>query len=312
VASMVLIQLLLVLMFAWPASRSGPHGLPVAVSGPASVTRSISTQLAGGRSGALDVTVVSSAGAARRSVLDRSNYGAVVFGPDSVTVYVASAAGPAVAAQLSTQLVAALKSASPAISTVVVDLAPSPRRDPSGAGLTLSLIPFCVTSVLLGSVVGLFVRRRRYRYAALAAFSLAAGVLSTLGVQTALGVMFGSWSANASVLALAALALSAPAAGLASTLRAPGAAVALLVLFFGGFAFSGATSAWQFVPAPWGRIDQAFPVGALSTTQRSVAFFNGAHSSGGLLVLSTWSIAGLVLAWYGRGKALENDRTHVR
>jgi hypothetical protein len=90
VASMVLIQLLLVLMFAWPASRSGPHGLPVAVSGPASVTRSISTQLAGGRSGALDVTVVSSAGAARRSVLDRSNYGAVVFGPDSVTVYVAS------------------------------------------------------------------------------------------------------------------------------------------------------------------------------------------------------------------------------
>ena len=65
--------------------------------------------------------------------------------------------------------------------------------------------------------------------------------------------------------------------------------------FFFGFGFSGVTTAWQFVPTPWGRVAQFLPVAGLSTALRSVAFFGGARDGFGLVVLAAWAVAGFAL-----------------
>jgi ABC-type polysaccharide/polyol phosphate export permease len=122
---------------------------------------------------------------------------------------------------------------------------------------------------------------------------VAAGALSTLAMQTIVGVVTGTWLANASVLALACLAFSAGTAAMAALLGRAGVVVSVLVVFFFGFAFSGVATAWQFVPTPWGQVAQYLPVGALNTALRSVAFFGGASDAPALTVLGAWAALGL-------------------
>jgi hypothetical protein len=74
-----------------------------------------------------------------------------------------------------------------------------------------------------------------------------------------------------------------------------GVGISVLVVFFIGFSFSGATTAWQLVPTPWGQHAQYLPVGTTNTAQRSVAFFDGAASAGPLTTLAVWAVAGLGL-----------------
>ena len=123
-----------------------------------------------------------------------------------------------------------------------------------------------------------------------------AGALSTLAIQTLLGGLTGSWLSNAAVITLAALAIASATTGLVAVAGPAGAVVSALVVFFVGFPFSGATTAWQLVPTPWGQLAQYLPVGATNTALRSVAFFDGAASAVSLTVLALWGAVGLGLS----------------
>ena len=107
--------------------------------------------------------------------------------------------------------------------------------------------------------------------------------------------MTGSWLSNELVVTLAAGSIAAVTCGLASLAGIAGILCALIVAWFFGFAFSGATTAWQLMPAPWGRLAQYLPVGAANAGLRSVAFFDGAKATGPLTVLAAWAFAGVVL-----------------
>ena len=62
-----------------------------------------------------------------------------------------------------------------------------------------------------------------------------------------------------------------------------------------GNPFSGATSAPEMLPRPWGQIGQWLPPGAGSTLLRSVAYFGGTRSAGLWATLAIWAAAGLAM-----------------
>jgi hypothetical protein len=289
------VQVLLVLMFAWSSSRAAPNGVPIAVAGPAQATAAIAHGLDASRPGAFDVSILDDDAAARTAVTDRQVYASLSLSGSGATLYTAAAASPAIAQLLSQALPAAFQQANPGAQLTVTDLVPNPTDDPNGAGLTVSLIPIAITSIAAGALLGLLVRDRRARLLGVLGYAVAAGLLSGLALQSVLGVLTGSWLANAATLALASLAISAASAALVAALGLAGIGLAAFVIFFFGFSFSGVTSAWQLVPTPWGRIAQYLPVGATNTSLRSVAFFDAAASGPSLLVLGTWAVLGLAV-----------------
>jgi hypothetical protein len=295
VAVIALVQVLLVLLFAWSSSRAAPHEVPIVVAGPPQAAQGLTQGLARARPGAFAVTVVADDAAARNAVTGRTAYGAVVLGASGSTVYTASAASGTVAQALAEGLPAALKQAVPNAPVTVTDLVPGPAHDPHGAALPSGLIPITITSIVAGAAIGLLASGRGLRLIALGGYAVIAGAFSTYALQTALGALTGPWVADAGTLTLACLAIAAATTGLVAALGPAGAGLGAIVVFFLGFPFSGATTAWEFVPTPWGHLAQYLPVGAANTGLRSVAFFGGAGSIGPLVVLACWALAGVVL-----------------
>ena len=84
------------------------------------------------------------------------------------------------------------------------------------------MIPICITSIAAGTLLAQLAGSRRGRVAALLAYAAAAGALCAFALQVALGVLTGPWLANASLLALACLAIAAPTAGLVARWGWPG------------------------------------------------------------------------------------------
>ncbi|MEI7778127.1 MAG: hypothetical protein WCJ42_01710 [Actinomycetes bacterium] len=296
VTVIAIVQLLLVLMFGWSASRATPHDLRIAVAGPAQATAAVVAGLDQAKPGAFSWLATSDDAAARAAVMGRKAYAALSFTSAGAVLYTAAAASPAVAAMLSQLLPAAIAKATPGTTVKVVSLIGNPANDPNGSGIPISLIPITITSIAAGAILGLLFKLRRRRILGLLGYSIVAGALTTYALHQGLGIITGTWWKDAAVISLACLAISASVAGLSSILGPPGVGLGVLVVFFFGFPFSGAASAWEFVPTPWGHIAQYLPVAALDTTLRSESFFAAAGANAGLTVLGCWAGAGLLLA----------------
>lgn len=296
VAGLAVVQVLLVLVFAWSASRQTPHDLPMAVAGPPQPVQSLVAGIDAAAPGAFDLTVVSGEQTAQDAVTSRDAYGALVIGGTGLTLYTAPAASANVAAALAKAVPAAVAKANPQAAVTVTTLVPNPPEDPTGQGLPIALIPLTITSIAAGAAIGLLARSRTARVVALLGGAVLAGALSTWALQGVLGVLTGSWAANTAVMALVCLAISAGTTGMVALFGPAGIALSAVVVFFFGFPFSGSTSAWQMLPTPWGQIAQYLPVGASNTAVRSVAFFAGAGASAALAVLAAWAVVGLSLA----------------
>jgi len=301
VSAIVVAQFLLVLMFAWSSSREAPRSLPFAVAGPAPAARELARGLDRTQPGTFTVTVLSDDSAARAAVIDRQVYGAVSLSSAGATVYTASEASPSVAQMLAQAVPAAIRRVLPHATVAVVDLAPNPVDDPKGTAIPTALIPLTMTSIAAGAIIGLLSHDRRRQLAALLGYAVLAGLFVTLALQGMIGGLTGSWFSNELVITLGAGSIAAVTCGLASLAGIAGILVTLFVAWFFGFAFSGATTAWQLMPAPWGCIAQYLPVGATNTGLRAVAFFDGARDSGPLLVLGAWALAGIALTSLRRG-----------
>jgi len=303
VVLVALLQVVLVSMFGWSASRAAPHELPVALAGPGELTAAIGPGLDHARPGAFLISYLPDDASAQAAVRARKVYAALSMTTNGSTLYTAPAASPA-AAQLLTQVfTAALAQASPTTQLQVQPLVVTTANDPNGAGIPIALIPIAITSIAAGAVLGLLFRMRRRRILGLLGYAVLAGGLTASELQDGLGILSGNLLRNAAVIGLACLAISAAVAGLASLVGPPGLGLAVLVIFFFGFPFSGATSAWEFAPTPWGHLAQYLPVGALNATLRSVAFFGGAGAATGWLVLGGWAVGGLLVSALRGGTA---------
>ncbi|MGY1802251.1 hypothetical protein ACI78T_03115 [Blastococcus sp. SYSU D00922] len=294
VALVVTLLALLLTAFAWPAVRSAPRDVPVAVAAPPPVAAQVTEALEQARPGAFEPATLPDEAAARRAIAERDVYGAVVVGPRGAEVLTASAGGPVVAQTL--QQVAVGLSERLGTPVPVEDLVPAPADDPRGAALATGALPLALggivaTVLLIRTTPGL-----GRRFAGASAIALGGGLALAALLQAWLGALDGNYWATSGVLALGLGATAFALLGLHAVAGTPGLGVGAAVVVLLGNPLSGAASAPEFLPTGWGELGQVLPPGATVSALRSVAFFDGAAAAGPLWILAAWASGGLVLA----------------
>ena len=202
-------------LLARPAAELAPRDLPVGVAGPAPAARAIQARLAP-REGAFEVHRYRDAAAARAAIGGREVYGAFVASPGGVTVMTASAGSP---------VVARLLREAAGNGAQVRDVVPTTAEDPLGLALGTVALPLVIGGIVTGVLAGLIAP-----LGLLLAGAVFAGLVAVAILQAWLGVIRGSWLANAGVLSLAVLAIAATVAGLRALIGPPGIAVAALLM----------------------------------------------------------------------------------
>lgn len=287
----------LVTAFAWPSSELGPRDVPLAVAGPPEAVTQVDERLSTAMPDAFDVQPAADEQAARQLIDDRDVYGAVVLDPQGAPrVLVASAASPAVSRvlqQVADQL--GQDGAAPAAAQVE-DVAPLPDDDPRGTGFSSAALPMVMGGMAIGYVMSLTVVGIWRRVTGALIGATAGGLTGALVAQPWLGVLDGSYLANAGVLSLAIAAISITIVGLGASLGHAGLGLGALVMLLLGNPLSGTTSAPEMLPSGWGTFGQLLPPGAGGTLLRSTSFFDGAAAGGPLLVLISWVLGGVLLA----------------
>lgn len=298
-----LIQALMLIAFAWPASHTAPRDLPIAVSGPQAgmVVERLEQQ----SPGAFEPIVLPDETAAREAITDREAYGAIVTGGGAPRLLVASGASPVVAQQL-TQIGQRMAGA-PA--TPVEDVVAADPDDPRGAGFGAMALPLVMAGIAASVLLTLMVGSTAGRLVGALTFGVAGGLLSMVIVQGWLSLVPGNYLTLSAVAGLISFAVAGSIVGLSSVIGRAGIALGALTMLLIGNPFSAATSAPELLPQPWGTVGQLLPPGAGATLVRSVAFFDGARAGGPLLVLLGWAAAGLVLLGIGIFRELRSGRS---
>jgi CheY-like chemotaxis protein len=296
----------LLIAFAWPAARSEPRDVPLAVVGPEPAVAQVAKGLEQTMPGGFELTAVPDRAAAVQKIEDRDVYGAIVLDQQQPEVLTASAGGPAVA-QILTQMATRLSPEAPA---KVTDVVPLPADDPRGAGLAAGALPLVLGGIIAAALLTQLVGSGAKRMVGAVAFAITGGLALAAVLQFWLGSFEGSYLANAGVIALSIAAVSLTLLGLEWLLGRPGLALGAAVMMLLGNPLSGLTSAPEMLPSGWGALGQLLPPGAAGTALRSVSFFDGAGAAGPFVVLSCWLLAGLTLCGLG---ALRSQRVvHAR
>ncbi|MTJ65244.1 ABC transporter permease [Nocardia seriolae] len=282
----------MLIAFAWPATRIAPRDLPIAITGPQATA--VAQQLNARDPGGFDIRTVADESAARDAIAHRDVYGAILT-EGSPRVLIASAASPIVAQQL-TGFAQQLNGAQDA---PVQDVIAADPHDPRGTGFGAMVLPLVMSGLAGGVLLTLLVPSLRARALGLATFAIAGGLLSMSIVQGWLHLLPGGYLTMASISGLVSFAVAGTVAGLAAAIGQPGIGIAALTMLLVGNPFSGATSAPQLLPKPWGTIGQLLPPGAAATLLRSVAFCGDASIAGPLAVLLGWAAVAVILLGIG-------------
>lgn len=278
--------------FAWPASNIGPRDLPIGLTGPPPAVAAVTAQL-DQRPGAFAVTSYTDATAIEAAIADRDIYAGIAITPSGPELLTSTAASPVVA-QLLGEIARGIGEAQ-GVPATVRDVVPADPEDPRGTGLAVTVLPLAILGIAIGGATTLLVPGRLGRIGVLTVGAGMAGLSGVLVVQGALGIIGGDWWINAAVMALAVGAVAATVAGLGAILGRAGIGLGALIVVLLGNPLSGATSAPELLPAPWGAVGQALPPGAGATLLRGTAFFDGAGAAGPVWILLGWLAVGVAL-----------------
>ncbi|MGY1607762.1 hypothetical protein [Geodermatophilus sp. SYSU D00700] len=287
--------------FAWPAVRSAPHDLPLAVAGPPAATEQVTAALDAAAPGAYDVRPLDGEPAARAAIEDREVYGAVVVDAGGPRLLVASAASPTVAnslRQVATGLGAATGTPVP-----VEDVVPAPEADPRGAGLAAAALPLALGGIVTAALTSRLVRGRARQVATALAAAVAGGMVTATVLGTWLGAVEAGWWTTSAVVAFGIAATALVLLGLHDLLGTPGLALGAATTVLLGNPLSGLAGAPELLPGAWGTVGQWLPPGATGTLLRATSWFDGAGAGSALLVLTAWCLAGLLLLGAGAARA---------
>jgi hypothetical protein len=300
VALVLLPALVLTLAFAFSYVGAfhdpTPHQVPVAVVGPPAVA----AKLNGLPGDPLAARQASSRSDALSQIDDRDVYGAYEAATNHL--FVASAANRATALALeATFNRAAAAQGGPAVR--VTDVKPLSPKDPNGTALFYAMIAWVFGGYIASTLIGLIGRprsssrqRAAARLAALAGFSIVAGILSVVILRASFGVFSGHVVALSGIAALTMFASGAASAGIQAALGAAGTGLVILVFVILGNAASGGPFARPLLPGFWRTIGGVLPPGASVDLGRSALFFGGARITGPILVLVGWAAVGTLLA----------------
>jgi hypothetical protein len=298
----------LVLMLAFAFSYVGafhdptPHGVPVAVVGPSTVT----AQLNRVPGHPLEARQAASRTAALAQIDDREVYGA--YEAAANRLFVASAANRATAIALERTFngIAAARRA-PAVR--VTDVRPLPAKDPNGTAAFYAMIAWVFGGYIGATLIGVVGTPRSpsrrsgaARIGALAGFGVVSGILSVLMLRVCFDVFSGHVLALCAVAALTVFASGAATAGIQAAAGPAGTGLVILLFVILGNAASGGPFARPLLPGLWRTIGGVLPPGASVDLARAALFFDGARIVGPILVLVGWAALGaaLALAFGGR------------
>lgn len=285
---------LVALAFALPASKSGPHDVPIGIAGPQAANGQVADQLERHAPGAFAVTYYPGEAALREAIRDRQVYGGLALGPTGPTTLIASGAGPAVA-QVLTQLGAGI-AAQTGAPAAVDDVAPLPADDPRGAGLAAAALPVTLAGILPAVALVLALRRAVWtRLVAAVVFAGLAALTLTALLVFVLGSVQDNFCGVTAGLTLGLLGCGLIVLGLGSLFGRTGLAVGALLALLVGNPLSGLSSAPEMLPRGWGTLGQWLPQGANATLLRSTAYFDGAGAEMAVAVLTGWALLGAAL-----------------
>jgi hypothetical protein len=299
---------LVLTLFAWPQARMEPRDLPVGVAGPTAPAQAVDEKLEA-QDGAFEVHRYADETAARDAIADREIYGAVVTAPSGAKVLTATAASPTVA-QMITNAAHESQESSQAAKVQVEDVAPARRV----GALSAAILPLILAGTLTALLSGLFASDGLHRAGIVVLGALLAGSTATLIVQNWLGVVDGSWVANAAALSLTVLAVAATIAGLEALLGHAGTILGAVTMILIGNPFAAVATGPEMLPRPVGDLGQLLPPGAGGNLLRSTGYFDGAAAGGHVAVLAAWAAAGIaaMLAATVLSRRRAESRTAVR
>ncbi|KRB77995.1 hypothetical protein ASE01_07410 [Nocardioides sp. Root190] len=315
-----LIQLVLAVYYLAMAHSPAPHDLPVGVVGTAEQQARLTEQLEA--DGEFKVEPYADPAALRQAIKERNAYGGVAFNDTAPTLYVASAASPAVANLFRTEFTKAyqgqVKEQVQALTTAgqpvpletlgalttppaVADVVPLPEDDSAGSSLAFVIQALClggsIASLALGRLRGLTDRSalRGLGHAGLLVAYAAASALVGLLAMALFGVGSGAdhrtlfWG-----LALISLAVTASTAAFVALLGPAGSLIGGLY-FTVGLIISGSSIAPEMLPRFGHAIGQMLPPGAGATVARDAMYFPEAATGGAFVVLWLYSLLGLAV-----------------
>lgn len=315
-----LVQLLLGVYYLAMAHAPKPHSLPVGIVASAEQRAQLEPQLEEGDR--FEVEAYDDTSSLVAAIKKREAYGGAVLDGPASTLYVASAASPAVANLLRTSYTAAyddqvgtkvdsLAAAGAPVDAAtlraltappkVVDVVPLPKDDSNGGSLGLIIQALAlggsIASIALGRLgkltersLGLGIRHAGLLvlYAALSAgVALLAMSLFGVGEGAAAWSLFGG-------LALASLAITASVAGVVA-LVGPAGTLLGGVYFTLGIIISGTTIAPEMLPDGGRLVGQLLPPGAAATVVRDSLYFPDATTAGAFVVLGAFAGVGLLV-----------------
>lgn len=284
---------LMLLAFSTPAIHSGPHDLPLAVSGPEPDVAQLRAALEENRPDAFAMEVHADSEGVASAIKERTAVGGISIAPDGITIHVASAAGAPYASLLRNIGSGFASEGQP---VTYIDVAPLTGDDSNGAGVAALALPLALGGTLSAvALATMFRRSTTRRVVGSLAFSMVAGLAATALLRFVLGTIDEDFWGTSAAVGLGIAAISLTVLGLESLLGYVGIAMGALTMVFVANPLSGIASGSSWLPQPWGDIGQFLPIGAAGTLVRSTAFFDRAGSANALVVLGGWMMLGLVL-----------------
>ena len=290
------VSFVLTLSFGFADHAPSPHGVRIAVAGPAGFAAELTTGLAHAAPGGFTVVAAPSALAVIGSVRSQSAAGGLVTGVTGpVTIVTAGAAGlsqqQAITAALTAAATALHRQARP------LDLAPLPASDRAGLSVFVFELGLLIPSVIGG--IGLFLLGRRFRVwwriSAAALFALLAGCGSVLVLDAIFGALTGATAALIGIGFLGSFTFVAFVAACQAVTGLPGTGLAALAFVFIGNAVSGGTVPFAFLPDGFHQVAPWLPNGAIVSAARDIIYLPGSDLTHPLLVLGIWLAGSLAV-----------------
>lgn len=277
--------------FALPSLHSGPHHVPIGVTGTRQAAEAIQENVDGP---AWDVRLYKTSDAVKTAVKNKDIAGGLAVTAHGVDVYTATAGGPSATSAL-TALGNGVAEQNKTQATVH-DLVPFTDDDPRGAGLTAALMPMIFGGIFPALILsGVFPGHRglRIRLTGALLFSVVAGAAVAAVLQFGTHSIDGNYGLTALGVVLGMAAMSTTLLGLQAFLGMAGFALGGALMMLLGNPLSGLTTGPHWLPDGWATIGQLLPPGASGSLLRTNAFFGGTGAGLPALVLTAWVVIGV-------------------
>lgn len=304
VAGVLTLGMLFIASYTGAFHHPKPKDIPFAVAAPAQVAQPVAAKLDGLQGSPLDPRVVADEAAARREVLNRNVYGALVVDPSATTDHLLVAGGGgASAADALIAIVGAAERAQGRTITVQ-DLAPVRPGDARGLSAFYLVVGWCVSGYLVAAILAISFgakpsnpRRAFIRIATLTGYAIVAGLIGATIVGPMLGALPGSVIGLWWLGALIVLATGVATFAFQGAAGVIGVGLTILVIVIAGNPSAGGAYPYPLLPPFWRAIGPWLPPGAGVWTARSIAYFGGRNVAGPLLVLGVWAVVGTALTF---------------